>query len=379
MTSSRPHVAVAHPGSTAYSETFIQDHLQRLPRVETVLRNGFYPKEVNGSPVLWRPTELFHRAIGTLGQQWGQQLIDVWKQRRLSSLLQKRGVDVVLAEYGPTGVHVWKACQRAQIPLVVHFHGQDTFHQPMVERYAREYREMFQYCSACVVGTNEMREALVQLGASPGQLRKNPCGVDVGLFQPCDPASNPPRFVAVGRFVEKKAPHLTLLAFSRVLEKEPGAQFIIIGEGDLLAACKQLVQALGIEGAVTFTGAVPHEEVVRHMRRARAFVQHSVRPPSGDSEGTSISVLEGAASGLPVVATRHGGIKDSVIDGETGFLVDEYDVEAMAQRMMRLCSDPERAASLGRSGRHRMEKTYRMEKSIEGLYDILLEACTTVE
>jgi glycosyltransferase involved in cell wall biosynthesis len=219
-----------------------------------------------------------------------------------------------------------------------------------------------------------MREALIELGASPEQLHKNPCGVDVDLFQPCDPASNPPRFVAVGRFVEKKAPHLTLTAFREVVREEPEAQLVMIGEGELLAACKQLARALKLEEVVTFTGAVPHEKVVEYMQGARAFVQHSVHPPSGDSEGTSISVLEGAASGLPVVATRHGGIKDSVIDGETGFLIDEYDVSAMAERMRALCADGENASVMGMKGRARMEEMYRMEKSIEGLYDVLVSA-----
>jgi glycosyltransferase involved in cell wall biosynthesis len=85
-------------------------------------------------------------------------------------------------------------------------------------------------------------------------------------------------------------------------------------------------------------------------------------------------VLEGAASGLPIVATRHGGIKDSVIDGETGFLVEEYDVSTMATRMKLLCADGERASSMGARGRTRMEDVYRMEKSIEGLHEILLGA-----
>lgn len=369
-----PHVAVAHPGTDTYSETFIRDHLQRLPRVDTILRDGFYPKTVNGEPVLGRPTRLAHRGLRALAGQRGEKLCEWWRARRLSTILDRRGIDVMLAEFGPTGVHVWKACRHAQVPLVVHFHGQDAFHQPTVDRYAESYREMFQYVSACIVGTDEMEEALLELGASAGQIRKNSCGVDVGLFQACDPASNPPRLVAVGRFTEKKAPHLTLIAFREMLQEEPGAQLIMVGDGELLPACRQLAHGLNIDESVTFTGAIPHEKVVEYMQGARAFVQHSVHPPSGDSEGTSISVLEGAASGLPIVATRHGGIKDSVIDGETGFLVEEYDISTMATRMKLLCADGERASSMGARGRTRMEDVYRMEKSIEGLHEILLGA-----
>jgi glycosyltransferase involved in cell wall biosynthesis len=86
-------------------------------------------------------------------------------------------------------------------------------------------------------------------------------------------------------------------------------------------------------------------------------------------------VLEGAASGLPVIGTRHGGIKDSIVDEETGFLVDEYDTSAMAEQMEMLCSDGQMASVMGRKGRARMEEVYRMEESIEGLHEVLLDAC----
>jgi len=84
-----------------------------------------------------------------------------------------------------------------------------------------------------------------------------------------------------------------------------------------------------------------------------------------------MSVLEAGASGLPIVSTRHGGIQEVVIDGETGFLVQEGDVEGMADRMIRLAKDPDLAARLGRAARKRICCEFSLEKSIDKLWAVI--------
>ena len=147
--------------------------------------------------------------------------------------------------------------------------------------------------------------------------------------------------------VEKKAPHLVLATFARVLRECPDARLHFIGDGALLGVCRDLAAALGIDHAVTFLGAQPHDIVEREMRQARALVQHSVIASNGDSEGTPVAILEAGAMGLPVVATRHAGIPDVVADGVTGFLVEERDVCGMATHMLALARNPASRASAG--------------------------------
>lgn len=91
----------------------------------------------------------------------------------------------------------------------------------------------------------------------------------------------------------------------------------------------------------------------------------------GDSEGTPVAILEAGASGLPVVAPRHAGIPDVVVNGKTGLLVDEGDVTEMAKHMLRLAQEPELAANLGRASRQRIEDHFTMSKSIANLWQIL--------
>jgi glycosyltransferase involved in cell wall biosynthesis len=175
----------------------------------------------------------------------------------------------------------------------------------------------------------------------------------------------------VGRFVERKAPQLTLLASARVHERYPHARLRMVGNGPLLDACRDLARGLGVVSAVTFLDAQPPSVIQEEMRHARAFVQHSIEAPSGDSEGTPVAILEAGASGLPVVATRHAGIPDVVIEDRTGLLVDEHDIAAMAEAMIRLIDDPALAARLGAAGRDHVRANFSMDRSLDRLWAII--------
>jgi glycosyltransferase involved in cell wall biosynthesis len=294
-----------------------------------------------------------------------------FEKAALRGFLREKEVHVVLAEYGPTGVAVSEVCKEAGIPLVVHFHGYDAYDERSLEEEGYRYPELFENAAAVIAVSRDMERQLLHLGAKPQSLHYNPYGVDTSLFQHGNPSHTAPLFVAVGRFVDKKAPHLTVLAFKRVVETFPEARLIMIGGGPLWEASKLLCRGLDIAEAVDFPGPRPHVEVASTMRQALAFVQHSLRTSYGDSEGTPVAVLEAGATGLPVVATRHAGIQDIVIDGKTGLLVDEGDVDSMAECMIRLVKDRALAADLGRAARERICAEFSMEKSISHLWSII--------
>jgi colanic acid/amylovoran biosynthesis glycosyltransferase len=107
------------------------------------------------------------------------------------------------------------------------------------------------------------------------------------------------------------------------------------------------------------------------MKQMRGFVQHSVTAANGDSEGTPVTVLEASSSALPVISTRHAGIKEAVIDGVTGLLGDEYDILNMAKSIMILAASAELAAKLGVAGRAHMAKNYQTNDRIALLDNII--------
>ena len=277
----------------------------------------------------------------------------------------------VLAEYGTTGAATVEACKRLGIPLIVHFHGCDAYVRSILDEYRDKYPPMFAQAAAIIAVSRSMQRQLISLGAPAGKVHYNPCGIDCDAFGGAEPGKAAPLFITCGRFVEKKAPDVTLKAFSQVQRKFPRAELRMVGDGPLFEQCKALAASLGIANAVTFLGAQPHEVVQAEMRKARCFIQHSVEAPSGDREGTPLGILEAGASGLPVVATRHAGIPDVVIEGETGFLVNEHDVDGMAVHMLRLLEEPMLAAGMGQAARTHISTNFSEQQSLDKLWTII--------
>ena len=133
---------------------------------------------------------------------------------------------------------------------------------------------------------------------------------------------------------------------------------------------------MGLQDAVSFLGAQPHSRVKAEMRNADIFVQHSIVASDGDSEGTPVAVLEAGAMGLPVVATKHAGIPDVVVHGETGLLSEERDIGAMAKHICKLLSDAPLCRELGRNAFQHVRRFYTLDKSIQRL-QLVLEAAAS--
>lgn len=368
-------ICIVQQSVNKLSETFIAAHAEHLPGEIAVVR-GKIP-HVGDGPVLSQsiPARAC-RKVGRFlaGRSWQ------WETTaHYLAVFRKVQPDVVLAEYGPMGVKVMDACRISKVPLVVHFHGYDASKTRVLSNFAEAYQRMFHQAAAVVTVSAAMRERLETIGAPAERLYCNHYGVDCKRFSGGHPAKLPPNFLAVGRFVEKKAPHLTLLAFATVRRAIDSARLRMIGDGPLIDACRDLAVALELTDAVDFLGPQPHSVVCKEMRKARVFVQHSLEGRDGNCEGTPNSILEAGASGLPVISTIHGGIPDVVRDGETGFLVHERDANAMASQMLRLAADPELAGQMGEAARRRIESRFTIGQSIAGLFSILATSAQNSE
>jgi len=378
-----PRLAIVIPERNVVSESFIGSHIEGLFDDPLVCwgspRPLFHGDDEGLLSGLWATLAkmlAFGRGMTAARAQCaiGRRLPDSVYSRALARLLKRAGVEVVLAEYGPTAVTIMEACSLSRIPLVVHFHGFDAYQNETVTRLREPYERLFEMASQVVVVSNHMLAHLVSIGSPMARTVCNPCGVDIRRFQGARPQTATPLLLALGRFVEKKGPVLTIRAFALVNAEEPQSRLVMLGDGPLRDECIELVKELGIAHQVDFPGVIDHDEVVVRMCRARGFVQHSLRAAGGDSEGTPVAVLEASSCGLPVVSTRHGGIVEAVRDGVSGFLVAEGDVEGMAAHMLRLVREPGLAEKMGVAGRRHVEANYSSEKSLGRLRSVLSEA-----
>ncbi|MEQ8184777.1 glycosyltransferase [Marinobacter salarius] len=291
--------------------------------------------------------------------------------KALIRFLRQERIGAVLAEYGPTAVSVMHACSKAGIPLITQFHGYDAYRESLTRELEDDYKELFSLSSAVVGVSKDMCSRLKALGAVESRLFHNACGADISDKPSFQSDFGGGRFLMVGRLVEKKAPFVSILAFSKLALEDPRVSLEIIGDGPQKGACLQLCKALGIEGRVIFSGAREHRYVLTAMASADCFIQHSVRAPDGDCEGTPVGVLEALGMGLPVVATRHGGITDIVEERHTGLLVDEYDAEGMFQAMKDITEHPDKARSMGENARASVLSNWTSEKSVDRLWEII--------
>lgn len=360
------------------SETFLHAHINELPYSSySLIGNPGYRMIRQGSSGPGK--YLTSRALVPLAFRWlkrralGSSVADQ-DTMALARWLKREDINIVLAEYGPTAVSVMNACHQARIPLVAHFHGFDAYTDYVLQTFGDSYRRLFDISSAIIGVSNHMCDQLVQLGAASSKVHLNPCGAVVNLQQKEGATESGNRFVMLGRLVEKKAPFISLMAFARLCESVPDATLNVVGDGPLRAACVQMVRALGLDERVTLHGAQTHEFALKVLERSDYFLQHSVKAPNGDMEGTPVGVLEAMGRGLPVISTRHGGIRDIISEEKTGILVDEYDVEGMAQGMKTLCLNRELAIEMGQQARESVMAKWTLEKSISGLNQIIKSA-----
>lgn len=172
----------------------------------------------------------------------------------------------------------------------------------------------------------------------------------------------------VGRLTAQKAHDVFLRAAMLIKRRSPQARFLIVGDGELRERLERQARDWGLSGDVHFTGY--RRDVPALLSLFDVFVL------SSRFEGLPLSILEAMAAGKPVVATRVDGVPEAVVDGETGWLVPPGDAEVLADRILALIENPQRARMMGAAGRRRVESLFRKERMVaqtERLYVQLIE------
>ncbi len=212
-----------------------------------------------------------------------------------------------------------------------------------------------------------LKDRLANHYAVPAQrLTVIPNGVDTDFFKPPVAArrSGPPRVLSIGRLVPDKDPDTLIKAFRLVAADHPQAELWLVGEGPRHEALEQLVQESRLSDKVRF---LPGQADLRPLLH-----QASLLVLSSITEALPNVVLEAMAAGLPVVATRVGGLPEAVIPGETGWLVPPRDVPALAAAMSQLLADPKTRRAFGLAGRKRVEREFSFMAMVPSHEEVLL-------
>jgi phosphatidylinositol alpha-1,6-mannosyltransferase len=217
------------------------------------------------------------------------------------------------------------------------------------------------------------RKMVKMQGVNPHKIAVIPCIIREDLLNanghhtPPD-ANSRKVLLTVGRLAASerlKGLDEVILALPRVVGEVPETVYMIVGDGDDRERLEELVKKNGLSDRVIFTGVVSDEELIGFYKRCDVFLMPSRQ------EGFGIVFLEAMAFQKPVIGGNHGGTPEVIVDNETGFLVEHGDVNALADRIIRLLLDKELCQRMGLAGRRRVEENYTFDPFRQRLISFL--------
>lgn len=343
------------------SETFIYEEIRSIKRFRVIVLTE---KLINASsfpyPDIFIPPQKFPLIKKVVNNKFFQEV------------LKKENVRLVHAWYAWSGMTIVPVCKKMKVPLVTTFAGMDVSRLPRHFFYRRRLLNLFKQADFFIARSFSMKKDVVRLGCSPEKVVVHYGGIDIEKFKPVKgrrTGDSTKRILMCGRMVEKKGFIYGILAFSRILRKHPDTRLTIIGDGKLREKLEELARSLKIEEKVNFLGALSYREVQERMRDSDIFLSPNLTAKNKDKEGIPNTIKEAMATGLPVISTYHSGIPELVIEEETGFLVPEKDVKALAERLDYLLSHPELWSRMGKKGRKVVEEKFNLTRQVEKLED----------
>lgn len=331
MTKSMRRVLIYRNDLLPISETFIRDQAGAMMRFQPCFLGLIRPTRSLEIPsdaiLLTRSFSLSSRVRKRLYRMTG--IAPVFHRRAA-----RVDAELIHAHFAPDGRIATHVADALRLPLIVTLHGYDvTVRSTSFKSYAGLWRKASLFL--CV--SNFIRDKAIEAGFPEEKLRVHYIGINPRRFISSGCERQPNSVLFVGRLVEKKGCEYLLRAMVLVQKEHPQATATIIGDGPLRPQLEELAKSLKVQ--CSFLGAQPHDVVREHLDSARVFCVPSVTAANGDSEGLAMVFGEAQAMGVPVVTFNHGGMKEIVLDGDTGLLAPEFDHAKLAEGILRYLKD----------------------------------------
>lgn len=290
------------------------------------------------------------------------------------------------SHFGNRGYFDLALKQKLKIPQVTTFYGHDVSLLPQEARWRERFKVFFEQGDLILAEGNYMKKTLLEMGCPDSKVRVQHLGID------CEKIPFIPRkmvngqkvkVLIAGTFREKKGITYALEAFARLAPKYKNIELTLIGDAgrsqreinykkDITA----IIDNRHITDKVNYLGFLPYPAFIEEAKNNHIFLSPSIHPSDGETEGGApVALIEMSAYGMPIVSTFHCDIPEVVIDGESGFLVQEKDTDGLAERLEHLINHPEIWESMGRTGRKHIEEEFNIvtqAAKLEAFYDSLI-------
>jgi glycosyltransferase involved in cell wall biosynthesis len=261
-------------------------------------------------------------------------------QRAVRAYLDHEKADLILEDINKIPFFIPRVTDVPVLPIIPHLFGVTVFREtnPVLASYVwaweRFIPRVYRKCRFAVISPST-RDDLVARGVAAEKIDVVLCGLDHGTYRTIDGLERfaRPTIVHFGRVRRYKAIDVVMRAFNRIRARVGDARMVIVGDGPELGNLKKLAARLELGESVEFTGRMSTEKLVELLNRSHLFMNASPK------EGWGLTVVEANACGVPVVGSNRPGLKDSIRDGETGYLVEYGDDVAFAERGLQLLTD----------------------------------------
>jgi glycosyltransferase involved in cell wall biosynthesis len=331
--------------------------------------------------VVKRPAWHFLRRI------WFKQIVDrPWQIsggeiREIERALIGSDAQLFHIYFGHIAVLLRPLIRRWPKPSLVSFHGADVLVDMRKPAYRRATEEMLSLVQRVLVRSESLRPAVIELGCAPEKIEIQRTGIPLNQFpfkERTVPDNGEWRLLQAGRLIEKKGLNTALRAFAKFRKEFPSAKLTIAGEGSQLGGLQSLARELQIASSVDFTGFISQEKLRERFYSSHLFLHPSETGPDGNQEGVPNAMLEAMSTGLPVFATRHGGIPEAVEQNIGGILVEEHDYESLADALIDCTKDSARLALMGRAASESVARNFDQIEQTRRLEEIYLREIGSV-
>jgi len=303
----------------------------------------------------------------------------------LGYYLNARKVNTIINNLKPDLIHVHQASGHGTLarlsinrPYLLSVYGADVLDVPFKSKFHFNLIKKNIEKAKIVASTSVfMADMVTRTFNYNKQIPVTPFGVDINNFRPQNQESLDDKIkIGIVKRLERKygveylveAFHLTIKKLKTLGEDyiEKRLELIIVGKGSLLSELKDQVVKLNIEDRVHFLGRVNNEEVPNLLNSFEIFCVPSVL----DSESFGVAAVEASACGLPVIASNAGGLKEVILDGETGYIVEKRNANQLSDKIVNLLLDAELRKELGNNGRNRVIENYDWEKNVDDMEEL---------
>ncbi|PYV40655.1 MAG: colanic acid biosynthesis glycosyltransferase WcaL [Acidobacteria bacterium] len=289
---------------------------------------------------------------------------------------------ILHSHWGDTGWRDVHAAKKSGLCHVVSFYGKDVNYYPQFPIWRRRYQHLFQQVDLILCEGPHMAQCIMQLGCPAAKIRVQHLGVDLDRieFRPRIWKDGPLRVLIACSFREKKGIPYALHALGLLQKQLPALEITIIGDASRdprshpeKARILEGLRQHQLEDQTRLMGYQTHTVLFEEAYKHHIFISPSVTASDGDTEGGApVTLIEMAATGMPIVSTTHCDIPSIILHGKTGLLAAERDVDGLLQHLRRYVEHPESWHEILISGRRHIESEYNVTKQAVKLRDIYL-------